>query len=140
MGRRDPGIDAYLARLPAGHRETLAAILGVIEEEFPRLDLRLAWNVPHALLGDRYVAGLSSSKAHVAFSPWSPAVLEAHRNRLGGLEATPNLIRMPPGWKVDRDLIRDLVKARLGELDRTPAAKSRPAPRKGLPRRGKRDI
>jgi len=83
--------------------------------------------VPHVTLGDRYVAGLSWAKEHVAFSAWSTAVLEAHRDKLGDLSATRNLIRIPPGWTVDHDLIRDLVTARLAELR---PAKSKPAQRK----------
>jgi uncharacterized protein YdhG (YjbR/CyaY superfamily) len=138
VGRRDPGVDAYLARLPEGHRTTLEALLAVIEESFPRLELRLAWNVPHAVLGSDYVAGFSSAKAHVAFSPWSAAVLKAHRDRLGELEATANLIRIPPGWKTDRTLVRDLVAARLRELGPAPGTKPRGTDRKGLPRRPRR--
>lgn len=128
-------VQAYLGRLPAGHRATLESILAVITESFPDLGVRLAWNVPHVTLGDRYVAGLSAARDHVAFSPWSPAVLDALRDRLGGLESTRNLIRIPPGWKVDRDLIRDLVAARLAELREPKPRPGRLKPAKGLPRR-----
>lgn len=135
MPRTAKDVGDYLGSLPPGHRATLAAILSVIAESFPGLGQRLAWNVPHVTQGDRYVAGLSSAKAHVAFSPWSTAVLDSHRERLGGLEATRNLIRIPPGWKVDRALIRDLVAARLAELGEPAPSRARPKPAKGLPRR-----
>jgi uncharacterized protein len=128
-------VQAYLGRLPDGHRATLEAILQVIAASFPELGVRLAWNVPHVTWGDRYVAGLSSSKDHVSLSPWSQAVLDAHRDRLGGLESTRNLIRIPPGWKVDRNLIRDLVTARLAELREPKPRPDRRKPTKGLPRR-----
>lgn len=128
-------VQGYLARLPAAHRTTLESILSLIAEEFPHLGQRLAWNVPHVTLGDAHVAGLSAAKDHVSFSPWSPAVLDAHRERLGGLDATRNLIRIPPGWKVDRALIRDLVAARLAELREPKPRPGRRKPSKGLPRR-----
>lgn len=127
-------VQGYLGRLPAGHRATLESILAHIAEEFPHLGQRLAWNVPHVTLGNAHVAGLSSAKAHVSFSPWSLAVLDAHRDRLGQLEATRNLIRIPPGWKVDRALIRDLVAARLAELRQAKPSPVRRKPAKGLPR------
>jgi len=92
--------------------------------------------VPHAVLGPAYVAGVSCARGHVAFSPWSRAALAAHRDRLGDLDATPNLIRVPPGWKVDRALIAGLVSARLAELAGVPAP--RPGAAKGLPRRPRR--
>ena len=135
MPVRDKGVRDYLGRLPEGHRATLGAILAVIAEEFPGLGCKVAWNVPHVTRGDRYVAGLSSAKDHVSFSPWSQAALDAHRDRLGGLEATRNLIRIPPGWKVDRSLIRDLVAARLAELREAKPSPGRRKPAKGLPRK-----
>ena len=113
---RPATVDAYLAALPEGHRSTLAALLALLTSEFPELEARLAWNVPHLYLGKDPVVGLSSAKAHVSLSPWSAAVLAAHRGRLGGLEATPNLIRIPPGWKPDKALLVSLVRARLAEL------------------------
>lgn len=114
---RPATVDAYLAGLPPAHRKTLADILACLREAFPELETRLAWNVPHLCRGKDYVVGLSSAKAHVAFSPWSPAAIAAHRGRLGGLEATANLIRIPPGWKPDAALLTSLVRARLAELD-----------------------
>ena len=114
---RPTSVEAYLADLPRGHRETLAGILAFLTSEFPELEARLAWNVPHLHLGKDPVVGLSSAKAHVSLSPWSAAVLAAHRGRLGGLEATSNLIRIPPGWKLDRRLLRSLAKARINELE-----------------------
>ena len=123
---RPTTVEAYLADLPRGHWETLAGILAFLTSEFPELEARLAWNVPHLYLGKDPVVGLSSAKAHVSLSPWSAAVLAAHRGRLGGLEATSNLIRIPPGWKPDKALLVSLVRARLAEL-RGPSGQ---APRK----------
>jgi len=113
---RPTSVEAYLADLPLGHRETLAGILAFLRREFPRLEARLAWNVPHLYLGKDPVVGLSSAKSHVAFSPWSEAVMAAHRDRLGGLKATANLIRIPPGEPPPEPLLRSMVKARLAEL------------------------
>ena len=109
-------VEAYLRSLPAAHRVTASAILGFLTAAFPELELRLAWNVPHLYQGKDPVAGLSAAKGHLAFSPWSAEVLAAHRGRLGKLEATANLIRVPPGWKPDKPLLRSLVRARLAEL------------------------
>ena len=135
MPGKERSLRDYLERIPPGHRTTLESILESITSSFPELRVRLAWNVPHVTLGDHYVAGLSSAKEHVAFSPWSTAVLEAHRDRLGDLGHTRNLIRIPPGWTVDHDLIRDLVAARLAELQPAKPESARRKTAKGLPRR-----
>lgn len=109
-------VKAFLASLPPGHRDTAAAILAFLAAEFPELDLRLAWNVPHLCLGKDYVVGLSAAKGHVSLSPWSAEVLAAHRDRLKDLGSTANLIRIPPGWRLDKPLLRSLVRARLTEI------------------------
>lgn len=113
---RPATVEAYLAALEPGLRATLGDILGAVREDFPRLEVRLAWNVPQVVRGKDYVAGLSAAKSHVSLSPWSPAVLASHRDQLGGLESTANLIRLPPRWMIDRPLIRSLIRARLAEL------------------------
>lgn len=110
-------VEAYLAALPPPHRATASAILDHLVATFPDLELRLAWNVPHLCRGKDHVAGLSAAKGHLSLSPWSAKVLAAHRDRLGALEATTNLIRIPPGWKPDKPLLRSLVQGRLRELD-----------------------
>ncbi len=144
MAKRLPAdIEGYLARLRPELEGTLREILGFVAAEFPALVLRLAWNVPHATLGGGHVAGMSAARNHLAFSPWSAAVLAAHRGRLGDLDSTPNLIRIPPGWALDRPLLRSLIRARLAELAaaRPTAAKKSPAGKsKGLPRRRPRPI
>ncbi|MFN7341628.1 MAG: iron chaperone [Opitutia bacterium] len=144
MAKRLPAdIEGYLAKLRPELGATLREILGFVAAEFPALGLRLAWNVPHATLGAGYVAGMSAARNHLSFSPWSTAALAAHRGRLGKLESTANLIRIPPGWALDRPLLRSLIRARLAELEAvgSPAAPKTPVGRsKGLPRRRPRPI
>jgi uncharacterized protein YdhG (YjbR/CyaY superfamily) len=144
MAKRLPAdIEGYLARLRPDLGATLRGILGFVAAEFPDLDLRLAWNVPHATLGGGYVAGMSAARNHVSFSPWSAAVLAAHRDRLGDLESTPNLIRIPSGWVLDRPLLRSLIRARLAELEGAtmgPGRNKADGDAKGLPRRRARPI
>lgn len=144
MAKRLPAdIEGYLAKLRPELGATLREILGFLAAEFPALGLRLAWNVPHATLGGGYVAGMSAARNHVAFSPWSAAALAAHRDRLGDLESTPNLIRIPPGWVIDRPLLRSLIRARLAEIREgtaRPGRKKAGGNAKGLPRRRARPI
>ena len=113
---RPVDVAGYLDRLPISHAETLRRVIACIRSDFPQLELRLAWNVPHLCIGTDYVAGFSAARDHVSLSPWSRDVLGAHRDQLGELEATTNLIRLPLGWKADRALLRSLVRSRLAEL------------------------
>lgn len=113
---RYPSVEAYMNAQEQPHRDTLQAIVAVITHHFPELELTLAWNVPHFKLGKEYVAGLSTLKSYVAFSPWSEMVMNSHRESFGELESTKNLIRIPLGWEPDEHLLVTLVKARLSEL------------------------
>jgi uncharacterized protein YdhG (YjbR/CyaY superfamily) len=109
-------IEEYLQAQTPAHRVVVEALISAIRADFPDLELVLAWNVPHFKRGKDYVAGISTLTHYAAFSPWSEAVMDAHRAELGGLESTKHLIRIPLDGVVDRDLIRRLVQARLAEL------------------------
>jgi uncharacterized protein YdhG (YjbR/CyaY superfamily) len=113
---RYASVGEYLTSLADPHRETIKAMLDVIQQEFPELELTLAWNVPHFRKGKHYVAGISDLKNYVAFSPWSLEVMNAHRADFGQLESTKHLIRIPLGWRVDEVLLGNLIRARLAEI------------------------
>ncbi len=79
--------------------------------------------MPQLHRGGDYVLGLSSLKDHLDLAPWSAQVIDDFRARLEqqGLVVRKNLFQVPDDWTLDRDLVRDLVRARLAELDATPA-------------------
>jgi len=109
-------IEDYLSAQTPAHRAVVEELISAVQRDFPELELVLAWNVPQFKQGSHYVAGISTLTHYAAFSPWSEAVLEAHRRELGGLQSTKHLIRIPLDWAVDRDLIGRMVRARLAEL------------------------
>jgi len=113
---RFDSVEAYLEAQQEPHRRTLEAIMEVVEKHFPDLEPVVAWNVPQYKHGRDYVVGLSCLKNYVAFSPWSEEVMDAHRDSLGALESTKNLIRLPLGWEPNEELLVSLVRARLAEL------------------------
>ena len=113
-------IDEYLASLDAVKAGTIVSIMEYILAEFPALEAKLAWNVPTIHRGGKYVAGLAAYKAHLTFSPWSIWVMEDFSERLRGFKVFKNCFQIPVDWEVDRALVRDLVRARLAELDRAP--------------------
>lgn len=109
-------IEDYLGAQTPAHRAVVEELISIIQKDFPELELVLAWNVPQFKQGKDYVAGISTLTHYAAFSPWSEAVLDAHRSELGRLESTKHLIRIPLDWVVDRELIGRMVRARLAEL------------------------
>lgn len=110
-------IPAYLASVDARKAETLQTIIDFVLAEFPGLEAKVAWNVPHIHRGGKYVMGLAAYKKHLTVSPWSVSVMDDFRERLAPLVIFKNCFQIPVDWDIDRDLLRDLVRARLTELD-----------------------
>lgn len=118
-------VDQYLASLDEAKATTMRTILDLVTTEFPELESKLAWNLPMIHKQGKYVVGLAAYKNHLSFSPWSPAVLESFAGRLSDYVTTKNLFQIPVDWDVDVSLVRDLVSARLAELQGEHEVRSR---------------
>lgn len=110
-------LDDYLASLDPAKARTIGAIVALILAEFPELESKIAWNVPTIHRNGKYVAGLAAYKRHLTFAPWSTWVMEDFKERLEKFVVFKNCFQNPVDWDIDRDLVLDLVRARLAELD-----------------------
>lgn len=116
---RFANLDEYLQSLQPSQAHTLRATIDFILKEFPDLDVKLAWNVPQIHRDGEYVFGASALKKHLSLAPWSEDVIEQFRERLkgDGYIVKKNLFQVPDDWPIDEPLLRDLVRARIVELD-----------------------
>ena len=96
---------------------TLRSVIDLILAQFPELESKISWNVPTIHRKGKYVAGLAAYKRHLTFSPWSPQVIQDFKVRLGKFVVFKNCFQLPVDWDIDRELVKDLVRARLAELD-----------------------
>jgi uncharacterized protein YdhG (YjbR/CyaY superfamily) len=96
---------------------TLRSVIDLILTQFPELESIVSWNVPTIHRKRKYVVGLAAYKHHLTFSAWSPRVIEAFKVRLGKFVVRKNCFQIPVDWKIDKKLVKDLVRARLAELD-----------------------
>lgn len=112
-------IDDYLASLDETKANTLRTLIGLVSEEFPQLECKLAWNVPQFHRDGTYVFGIGALKNHLDINPWSGAVMDEFRERLTaeGYDVTKHLVKIPVDWTIDRDLVVGLIEARLNEID-----------------------
>lgn len=110
-------VENYLIAQDPVKAKTLRSILDFILGEFPELESKISWNVPTIHRKGKYVVGVCAYKRHLTFSPWSPRVIENFQERLTGHTLFKNCFHLPVDWKIDRDLLKDLVQARLAELD-----------------------
>lgn len=63
------------------------------------------------------MVGLAAYKRHLTFSPWSPRVIENFKSKLEKFVVFKSCFQIPVDWKIDKKLVKDLVRARLAELD-----------------------
>lgn len=115
--KRFNGPDAYLATLSEPHRTTTQAMLDAVLKLNPKFDVVMAWNKPMVRLGKEYIMGFSSAKNHLLISPFGEDILGAvDPDTLAKYKVNKKTIQVPIDWKVDRVLLKALVKARLSQI------------------------
>ena len=118
MKRRPTSVDEYLASLDPTKERTLRSVIDLILTQFPELESKISWNVPQIHRKGKYVVGVCAFKHHLTFAPWSPRVIENFKVRLEKkFVVKKHCFQIPVDWKIDRELVKDLVRARLAELD-----------------------
>ena len=110
-------VEEYLASVDPAKERTLRSVIDLILAEFPELESKISWNVPTIHRKGKYVAGICAYKHHLTFALWSPRVIKAFKVRLGKFVVWKNCFQIPVDWEIDRKLVKDLVRARLAELD-----------------------
>jgi len=114
---RFDSVEDYLASQDPTKARTLRAVIDLILAEFSELEAKISWNVPQIHRKGKYVFGFCALKNHLTLAPWSPRVIEDFRGRLGKFVVKMNTFQIPVDWEIDRELVKDLVRARLAELD-----------------------
>ena len=110
-------VEDYLASQDPTKAKTLRSVIDLILTQFPELEAKISWNVPAIHRNGKYVVGICAYKHHLTFSAWSPRVIEDFKVRLGKFVVMKNCFQIPVDWEIDRELVKDLVRARLAELD-----------------------
>ena len=107
-------VEEYLASVDPTKARTLRCVIDLILTQFPELESKISWNVPTIHRNGKYVVGVCAYKHHLTFAPWSPRVIEDFK---GKFVVWKNCFQIPVDWEIDRKLVKDLVRARLAELD-----------------------
>jgi uncharacterized protein len=115
--QRFKSVEEYLASQDPTKARALRSVIDFILIQFPELESKISWNVPTIHRNGKYVAGICAYKHHLTFSAFSSRVIEDFKVRLGKFVVWKNCFQIPVDWKIDRKLVKDLVRARLAELD-----------------------
>ena len=116
-------VEDYLISLDPRKAKTIRAVIDLILTQFPELEVKISWNVPQIHRDGQYVFGISALKNHLALAPWSARVIDDFRAKLEQEKyvVRKNLFQIPVDWEIDAELLKDLVRARLSELDGSPS-------------------
>ena len=111
-------MDEYLATLAPEQRAALEHVRTVVRELVPEAAEGRSYGVPAFIVGGRPLLGLAAAKAgHLSVYPFSPAALDTVRERLEGFELSKGTVRFTAERPLPDDVLADLVRARLAELD-----------------------
>ena len=110
-------VEEYLASVDPTKERTLRSVIDFVLTQFRELESKISWNVPTIHRNGKYVVGICAYKRHLTFSPWSSLIIEDFKVRLGNFVVWKNCFQIPVDWKINRKLVKDLVRARLAELD-----------------------
>ena len=109
-------IDEYLDGLPPSERAVLQRVRDVVVRAAPEVEEGKSYGVPAFLYAGRPLLGFSAAKRHLSVFPFSPAAIEAVKNRLDGFDLSKGTIRFTPERPVPDDVLADLVRLRRQEI------------------------
>jgi uncharacterized protein YdhG (YjbR/CyaY superfamily) len=110
------GMDEYLGGLPPAQRAALERVRAVVAREAPDAVEGTSYGMPAFLLGGRPLLGFRAAKGHLSVYPFSPAAIDAVRDRLGGFDVAKGTVRFSPATPLPEDVLAGLVRARREEL------------------------
>lgn len=112
----------FLATLPPEQRQALQHLRAVIIAAAPDAEEYVGYGIP-AFRRDGALVSFGAAKGHCAFYVQSPAVMEAHKAELAGLDTSKGTVRFKPETPLPDALVTQLVRARLAENAARKAAK-----------------
>jgi uncharacterized protein YdhG (YjbR/CyaY superfamily) len=114
---RSVEVDGFLAGLPEDQRQALEALRRTIAAAAPGAVEGIGYGVPAFKYRGRPLVSFGAGKSHCSFYVQSPAVMDAHRDELAGLDTSKGTIRFAPDEPLPAALVTKLVRARIAETD-----------------------
>jgi uncharacterized protein YdhG (YjbR/CyaY superfamily) len=109
-------MDDYLNGLPPAQKAALARVRAVVEDVAPEAEEGESYGIPAFLYDGRPLVGFRAAKKHLSVFPFSPAAIEAVRDRLVGFDVSKGTIRFSPDSPLPDDVLSDVVRARKREI------------------------
>jgi uncharacterized protein YdhG (YjbR/CyaY superfamily) len=109
-------MDDYLDDLPPAQKAALERVRAIVGGLAQDVEEGTSYGVPAFIYAGRPLLGFSAAKKHLSIFPFSPAAIDAVRDRLDGFDLAKGTIRFSPESPVPEDVLADLVRARRQEI------------------------
>ena len=109
-------IDDYLATVPDDAKKELERVRAVIAAQVPDAVEGISYGMPAFRYDGRPLIGFTASKAHLSLHPFSPAVIEAEKDRLEGFSLSKGTIRFSPAQPLPDATLKAILARRLAEI------------------------
>lgn len=109
-------VDDYFASLDAPARAAFERVRALAEELAPDAEQGLSYGLAALRHKGKPLLGFKAARDHLAVFPFSPAAVDVVRERLAGYSLSKGTIRFTTDMPLPDDVVRDLIRQRLGEI------------------------
>jgi uncharacterized protein YdhG (YjbR/CyaY superfamily) len=110
-------VDDYLDSLDEPARAAYRRVLELALVEAPGAGQGTSYGMAALLHGGKPLLGFKAARGHLSVFPFSPAAVESVADRLVGFALSRGTVRFGPDQELPDEVVRDLVRARLAEID-----------------------
>lgn len=109
-------VDDYLAGVDEPERGALEHVRAMVTVLVPDVTEGVSYGIPALKHLGRPVLGFAAAKDHLSVYPFSPAAIDAVRDRLAGFALSKGTIRFSASTPIPDDVLTDLVLFRVRQI------------------------
>jgi len=109
-------LDDYLDGLDSATRAAFARVRDTAMAVVPEAEQGTSYGMPALRYRGKPLLGFRAAKTHLSIFPFSPAAIDAVRDRLAGFALAKGTVRFSADQPVPEDVVRDLVRHRADEI------------------------
>jgi uncharacterized protein YdhG (YjbR/CyaY superfamily) len=110
-------IDQYIAQYPPEVQKLLTKLRKIVRKIVPAAEETIAYGIPTFRLNGTNMVHFAAYKSHLGFYPTS-SVIKAFKKEITQYVHSTGTIRFPLDQPIPFDLIREIVKFRVREINR----------------------
>jgi uncharacterized protein YdhG (YjbR/CyaY superfamily) len=118
-------VDDYFGTLDGTTRAAYERIRRLALQVAPGAGQGTSYGVAALMHAGRPLLGFRAARAHLSIFPFSSAAIDAVRDRLQGFDVSRGTIRFTADRPLPDDVVREVVRARIAEIDAAPSPRSR---------------